>query len=76
MQEPTTLAAVAAEVAAIRDRLDEQEQADIEAEQRIRQLLMGMEEDRQRAGQPLRVIPGSAKRRTKPWGKLTLVNAR
>jgi hypothetical protein len=75
MNEPKTLAALAAEVAAMRDRLDEDAQRDAEAEQRIRELL-GMRRDEPAVTERpvLRVIDGAVKRRTARRGKLRLVS--
>lgn len=69
MAERTTLAALAREVQAIRTRLDEHEQRSIEGERRIRELL-GMP----KPAEPLRMIPGTAKRRTARRGQLRIVS--
>jgi hypothetical protein len=75
MAERTTFAALAAEVAAIRARLDQQAREDVESEQRIRELLGLVAEQRAMTERPvLRVIAGAVKTRTARRGKLHLVS--
>jgi hypothetical protein len=75
MAERTTLAALAAEVAAIRTRLDQQAREDAEADLRIRELLGVRRDEPAVTERPvLRVVDGAVKRRTARRGKLRLVS--
>jgi hypothetical protein len=77
MAERTTLAAVAAEVAAIRTRLDQQAREDVESTKRIRELLDAGQTERalEETLRPrLVVVKGTARRRTARRGKLRLVS--
>jgi hypothetical protein len=75
MTDAVSLESLAAEVARVHARLDEQARERAEAKLRILTMLAGPETpEERRAG--FTVIPGTARRRTPPRGHLHAVRAR